>query len=443
MGRVQQSIRQRKKRALTDFSEAFRISTTGSTRATSYNWSNKILTLNGKTHVVWLDAVATVCGRTYDHKTGRWGEIVRIDEGSDNHTCPCITADGDGYIRLTYGPHGVHADWNQARIKWKRSERPGSLDGWEPVGEGYKAFWSCFGYNATAASIVHTPSGLDAVVCRGGEHPPQTVFHAQRAMGGWTSAKPLFCQEIEPQYTHHYGHITCASDGALYAACHFYNIGGGDNQAVTGDKSRMRSYGAAVIRSADLGETWTDLRGQVIHTPTTYTHDIAIPPLDQNVYVNTITVDSSDTLWALTLNPGLESDTIWLSRWTGQDWHTQQIESCLPEGRTAVESMMTLDTRDRLHIVVTAVEPSQMGVASHWGHPSSEVFHLYSDNKGESFSCTQVSPADPDVANWLPSVPRSGPHHPVEELTILYTHGDVGQGVSPDTKTEVWCVRMA
>ncbi|MBT4611596.1 MAG: hypothetical protein HOC05_16250, partial [Gemmatimonadetes bacterium] len=145
-----------------EFSDPFRISTTGSTRATSYNWSNKILTLDGKTHVVWLDAIAMVCGRTYDHQTDRWGAIVRIDEGSDNHTCPCITADGDGHIRLTYGPHGISGDWNQARVKWKRSQHPGSLESWEPVGEGYRAFWSSFGYNATAASIVNTPSGLDA-----------------------------------------------------------------------------------------------------------------------------------------------------------------------------------------------------------------------------------------------------------------------------------------
>jgi len=153
-------------------------------------------------------------------------------------------------------------------------------------------------------------------------------------------------------------------------------------------------------------------------------------------------VDSSDTLWALTLNPGMESDTIWLSRWTGQGWHTLQLEGNLPEGWLAVESMMTIDTLDRLHIVVTAVEPSRLGQASHWGHPSSEVFYLRSDDRGQTFSCTQVSPADSDVANWLPSVPRSAPHHPVENLTIPYTHGDVGSGLRPDAETEVRCVQV-
>ncbi len=189
------------------YSEPYCLSTTGSTRATAYTWSNKILTREGKIHVVWLDAIATVCGRTYHHDRGEWGETIRIDDGCDNHACPCITADRDGHIRLTYGPHGWNGEWNQARVKWKRTERPASLDSWEVEGEGYKTSWGRFGYNATAAAIVHTPSGLDAVVCRGGEHPPQTMFHRQRTLGGWTSAKPLFCQDVEPQYTHNYGHI--------------------------------------------------------------------------------------------------------------------------------------------------------------------------------------------------------------------------------------------
>lgn len=421
------------------FSDPFCLSTSGSTRATSYTWSNKAITVDDKTHVVWLDAIATVCGRTYDHTRQSWGETVRIADGSDNHTCPCITADKDGHIRLTYGPHGWNGEWNQARVKWKRTERPGDLSSWEPEGEGYKSSWNNFGYNATAASIVHTPSGYDAVVCRGGEHPPSTMFHRQRSAGGWSSAKSIFTQDVDPQYTHHYGHITCGNDGTLYAACHFYNIGGSDNQAVTGDRSRMRSYGAAAVRSQNMGDSWTTVGGDPIDTPTLYDHRVAIPPFDQNIYVYSITLDSSGTLWAITLNPGLESDTIWLSRWTGESWETHQIEPNLPDGYVAVESMLTIDTADHLHILVTCVQPAEVGDDSHWGHPSSEVFYLHSGDGAQSFTCQQVSPTDPNAANWLPSISRPGPYHPVEKPAIMYTHGEVGAGLRPATETEVWC----
>ena len=417
------------------YSEPFCLSRTGSTRATAYHWSNKILTLNGKTHVVWLDAVSTICGRSFDHADDRWGETVRIDDGCDNHANPCITADRDGCIRLTYGPHGWWGDWNQGRVKWKLADGPGQLETWGRE--------ESFGYSATAASIVHTPRGLDAVVCRGGEAPPQTMFHRQRAKGGWTSAKPLFCQDIEPQYTHHYGHIAGLPDGTLYSACHFYNVGGGDNAPVTGDVSRMRSYGAAVLKSTDFGDTWTDLRGEPVATPARYCHRIAIPPLDQNVYVHSITLDSSGVLWALTMNPRMDDDAVRLNRWTGQAWQTVRLEPYLPTGRMAVEGMMSIDTRNGLHVVITALCPNDVSDGRHWGHPSCEVFHLCSGDMGESFTCSQVSPSDPSAANWLPSISRPGPYHPVERPTIMYTHGVPGEGCCPQTQTEVWCLRVA
>ncbi len=428
-------------RNLIAFTEPFCLSETGSTRATAYNWGNKILTLDGKTHVVWLDAIATICGRTYDGETKRWGETVRIDDGCDNHACPCITADAEGHIRLTFGPHGWDGAWNEGRVKWKRSARPGSLEAWEPVGEGYKASWNNFGYNATAASIVHTPAGLDAVVCRGGEHPPQTMFHLQRSAGGWSSAKPLFGQEVEPQYTHNYGHIACATDGTLYVACHFYNIGGSDNQPVTGDRSKMRSYGAAVLKSEDRGATWCNLRGEPALLPAAYEERIAIPPVDRNIYVNSITLDSAGVLWALTLNPGLEDDGVWLSRWVGGDWQTRRLEKYVPAGRVAVESMMTIDTHNRLHIALTTVEVAAVGADSHWGHPSSEVLYLPSNDGAATFATAAVSPADPTAANWLPSISRPGPYHPVETPTIMYTQGVVGESLRPKTEAKVWCLR--
>lgn len=419
---------------MSTFSEPFCLSRSGSTRATAYNWANKVVTLDGKTHVVWLDAVATICGRSIDHASDRWGETVRIDDGCDNHANPCITADRDGCIRLTYGPHGFWGDWNQGRVMWKLADRPGQLEAWEST--------ESFGYGATAASIVHTPDGFDAVVCRGGEHPPQTMFHRQRAAGGWTSAKPLFYQDIEPQYTHHYGHIACSSDGTLYAACHFYNVGGGDNPPVAGDVSRMRSYGAAVLRSTDSGATWNDLRGVPVDVPTLYEHRIAIPPLDDNVYVHSIAVDAAGALWALTMNQGLADDAIWLNEWTGQAWRTVRLESHLPADRMAVEGMMTIDARDGLHVVITALCRAEVRDGKFWGHPSCEVFHLYSTDRAATFACSRVSPSDPSMANWLPSISRSGPFHPVETPTILYTHGVSGQGCGPETQTEVWCVRL-
>jgi hypothetical protein len=188
----------------------------------------------------------------------------------------------------------------------------------------------------------------------------------------------------------------------------------------------MRSYGAAVLRSTDQGDTWTDLQGGAVGTPTTYSHRVAVPPLD---------------LWTLTINPKTTDDEIWLNKWVGQTWETTQLESYLPTGRLAVEGMMTIDTRDRIHLVITALDGEQATDGKFWGHPSSEVFYLQSADGGATFSCDQLSPTNPEQPNWLPSISRPRPYHPVENPTILYTTGGPGEGLRPDLKTQVWCVR--
>ena len=53
------------------------LSSSGFTRATAYGFSNKSATLDGRTHVVWLDAVAQVRGRTYDHAAHQVRDLLR------------------------------------------------------------------------------------------------------------------------------------------------------------------------------------------------------------------------------------------------------------------------------------------------------------------------------------------------------------------------------
>ena len=114
----------------------------------------------------------------------------------------------------------------------------------------------------------------------------------------------------------------------------------------------------------------------------------------------------------------------------------------VPEGYVAVESMMTIDTSDNLHILVSGVDPVAVGDESHWGHPSSEVFYLRSSDKSQSFTCDQISPNDPETASWLPSISRPGPFHPVKKPIMMYTHGSVGSGTTPNIQTEVWCLMI-
>ena len=406
------------------YSAPFLLSTAGSTRATAYRMSNKIVTLAGKTHVVWLDAVAEVRGRTFDHTTGQWGETIAIGTGCDNHTNPVLTADARGHLHLAYGPHGYWGNWNSSCVKHFVSAAPNSLAKFE--------YEKNFGYQATYSAMVTHPAGFDCIVYRGGEHPPQFMFQRQAEKGGWTQARPLMRQDIVPQYTHLGAQITCDRVGTIYVGGHFYNM-----------KDDHRSRGVAVLKSTDLGATWTDLRGRKVQTPILYGRRTWVPH-DTAKHVDArlagMAVAPDGEFWAAT--DGQQQDglcTPMLSRWTGDAWATIDLRPFLPAGRNPQAGQMTFDVRGHLHLAVEMGPAVPIG--KRWGHPDNKVYHLWSPDRGQTFHCQQVCSDDSTLSQWLPSISAAGVFHPVDTLTFLYTRGVPGEGCSPATPNEVYAAR--
>ena len=104
----------------------------------------------------------------------------------------------------------------------------------------------------------------------------------------------------------------------------------------------------------------------------------------------------------------------------------------------------SIDTSDRIHVVVTAVRSDLVGnsptTGSLWGHPCSEVFYITSDAAVSKVKCRQISPMDIKVANWQPNISIPGPFSPVESPVILFMHGSRGKGMRPTTETEAYCL---
>lgn len=87
---------------------------------------NKIVTFQGKTHVVWQDSYqeryfARV--RTYDHETQTWlkGEVLM--EGVDEHSRPTLAVAPDGILHCIMGGHNTplqyrHSIWPNDSSEW-------------------------------------------------------------------------------------------------------------------------------------------------------------------------------------------------------------------------------------------------------------------------------------------------------------------------------------
>ncbi|MBI2440985.1 MAG: BNR-4 repeat-containing protein [Lentisphaerae bacterium] len=424
------------------YREPFLLSATGSNRGTAYFLANKVITLpvgaghQLKTHVFWTDKVAKTCARTFDHATRQWGAPVHLGNGCDNHNNPCVTADAQGYLRLAYGPHGKwdHAgqacDWPSGAFRYAVADEPNSLSGLDKLKIP-------FGYAATYACLVHLSNGRDAIVYRGGEHPPVLMFQRQTDLGGWTQARPLMIQNTKPEYTFYGAMMACAQDGLIYMGGCFYAA------------SRGYTSGVAALKSADFGDTWRDLAGNPVQTPIEYAPQYAVPhpPPEADARLEGLVVDSRGMPWFLTVSQTAKDRQVLLSCWEQNQWRTMDVAAFLPPERNAVIGGLSLDTRDGLHVVVSApiagaIKPGEIA----WSHPTSEVFHLYSADRGKSFECNQISVTDSQFPSWLPTISRPGLFHPVEKPVILYTHGAAQNLPDEDNrssvKTEVYCVMI-
>ena len=117
------------------YSEPQNLSSQGSGRATAYAEHNKIVTLDGKTHVVWLDADKErfwVRGRTLDRDSGEWSAVTTMGPAEDNHGGPGLTVDSRGYLHIIYFPH-------HGPFRYRRSSRINDLSAWDEeicFGEG-------------------------------------------------------------------------------------------------------------------------------------------------------------------------------------------------------------------------------------------------------------------------------------------------------------------
>lgn len=417
------------------YSRPFLLSDRGSDRATAYVFSNKAVTLNGKTHVVWTDSIAVTRGRTYDHASRRWSPAFTLGEGRDNHNNPCLIADENARLRLAFGPHGmwdsIHevCKWPTGCFRYGVADKPDSL-------RAVRKF-SPFGYNATYAVLVRTTDQRDAIVYRGGDYPLGVQFQIQRPEGGWTYARPLFTQAIPPRYAFYGAHMTVAPDGTFYVIAHFYDI------------AIQTSTGVAMLKSPDLGRTWQDMRGRKVETPQLLNPRLAVPHMgpEEGPYNGGVGVAPDGSVWALVYPTLAGQFRPLLSRWSGKRWETIELAPFLPPERGLYRSFLCLDAAGRIHILGAAVLREALAKGENtFGHRTSQIFHLCSADQGRTFACQQLSDGDPDIPSWLPSISQPGLFNPVANPVLLFTKGNpqtnAKHGCRHTVKTEVYCVRV-
>lgn len=108
-------------------SETYRLSQAGSSRATAYVDSNKIIETENYVFLTWLDYIGdkfTVSISRLDKRTNELSEVNNLDnEVFDNHGGPALVIDNEGYLHIFYGPH-------HGPIIYRKSLKPYQIDNW-------------------------------------------------------------------------------------------------------------------------------------------------------------------------------------------------------------------------------------------------------------------------------------------------------------------------
>ncbi len=225
------------------------ISDIGSERAT--NDAGKIITANGKTHVIWQDISREGYFnrvRSLDHASNTWTEPFTLDQGIDNHARGVMTIDPDGYLHVVLGGHA-------SAVTWCRSVEPNSTAAWttrQPVGVGTYPIFLC------------GPDGTLYLTMRGQgkeRHQRGVDLYRRPPDGDWHGPHHIvrLAEEYGQAYAGFHNQVAVSSEGTLHAIIDFYE---GEDE-----HGRGLHQATCYARSEDGGECWKKADGTPVHLP--------------------------------------------------------------------------------------------------------------------------------------------------------------------------------
>jgi len=360
------------------------LSARGSTRATFYPQSNKVVTLDGRTHVGWLDSISEIMVAGYDHGSGRWDESVKVGTGYDNHGGPALTCDSEGYLHIIFGPH--HGPFQHCR-----SVRPNDSSTWTKLPD--------FGENATYPSIVCDEADTLHMIYRGGGGAPKLLYQRKPKGGQWTSPRVLARAPIESGYTHYHCELAIAPDRrTLHVA---YDIYYGKTAKCAGH-----------MMSVDRGNTWTLADGSPLKLPVMPEADAFIARAEPTLRTWSMVCDSKGRPWISVKLP----EELRLYHHDGKEWRwlvpARLTSPELGAGKLGGYIPMTVDAHDRLYVMATL---------------AGSVVVLFSPDQGKSFQLLHVCPPHEKLPHRGMNMERSTGHHRVDVPWLLFCTGEKGK----------------
>ncbi|NJL70295.1 MAG: hypothetical protein HC888_01195 [Candidatus Competibacteraceae bacterium] len=416
------------------------LSNNGSGRATGYEETNKIVSFGDKTHVSWLDSDAEgfqVRIRTLDRSTGEWSPTYTVGPAYDNHGGPALVVDSEGYLHITYGPHGPI----QVPMRYRRSLLPNDASAWTKEEQ--------FAHASTYPTMVCAPDDtLILTVRQSHRSKPWTVDVWTRPKNGsWTGPREILRSEVNG-YSHFHESLAWSPDRSRLHLTYRQNHG----------DSPRDSFYVGYLYSPDLGKTWKRADGSTAPLPARWTETTEIAtdnpagPTPGNIHCGSLAVAPDGTLFAVVIR--IDRDTtashVDLMRLNAKTpaWTSRSLLPFVPKRTDGTTGHLrvggfAINVKGEMFLILNQGNRTSTGAIS-YGDPSTEVFLLRSIDGGVTFSNTQISPTDPTTPNWHGTVEKDTGWNPLAgEPPLIYTAGVRGANNTSIVSNKVWYVELA
>lgn len=414
------------------------LSREGSGRATAYADQTKVITIGAKTHVVWLDADETgfhVRGRTLYRDTGRWSEVVTIGEAQDNHGGPSLTVDSEDHLHVVYYPH-------HRPVRYRRSVRPNDLSEWSgetEFGEGLSYPMMICAPDDTLILTARRGYFDESGVYIDGQHMEQELW-MKRPNGVWTRKSTLIRSRF-PRYAQFATSLAWGPDRkTIHLSSRMYETG------LDAQAQPRTSVGYLV--SADGGETWTSAKGRRISLPATAeTMDIVAGGSERDgrqFNVGPLAVSRAGLPHLVYTEKHEGRTTLYLATPAAGGWARRNLMEAFPaqirdwSTDLGMGGGISFSDSGRMTVVTVVLNPSaeERGTLKEWGHPSTEVLRMWSDDNLITINTELLQPTNSREPHWLVNVERATGHNQVPlEPGIIFTAGVAGEGLH-DLKLE-------
>ena len=396
----------------------------GCGRATAYADANKIITLQDKTHVAWLDSIAEgfrVRIRTLDRKTNQWSPTYTVGEAYDNHGGPALTVDSLGYLHIVYYPH-------HHPFRYRRSVRPNDASEW---GDEVQ-----FGERCTYPTMVCGSD--DTLYLTGrenrGDQPWYVNLYIKPPNAPWGEPIPLF-QDDKGGYVRFQQALIWGQDHrTLHLTLWIFD--------------ENRAYTVGYLRSPDSGRTWERADGTPVLLPATRETVTLIDTKHRDLRFGSIAVDGESTpyvLYSTCPSFALPSQAwvVWLDG--AGKWCRRSLTDELPKEwkgwSLAMDGAIHIAPDGRIFIVLALMKPETVSEGN-WGHKSAEIVGMQASDIRGKFSVGLLSKPDMTVPHWLPNLERPTGHNRVDVPGVMYTAGVTGEGCDDILSNAVYWMGM-